>query len=66
MRTPQPLSRYPDVSEGVIMLTINARTNGWLTALRTTVIKLGRRSLITRQASAAWQERMIQRADEQA
>jgi hypothetical protein len=23
MRTPQPLSRYPDVSEGVIMLTIN-------------------------------------------
>ena len=35
-------------------------------SLRPTVIKLGRRSLITRQASAAWQERMMQRADEQA
>ncbi len=34
--------------------------------LRPTVIKLGRRSLITGRSSAAWQERMMQRADEQA
>jgi hypothetical protein len=33
---------------------------------RPTVIRLGRRSLITRQASAEWQERMMQRAEGQA
>jgi hypothetical protein len=33
---------------------------------RPVVVKLGRRSIITRRASEAWQERMTRRAEEQA